>query len=265
MEAKSDEFLYFENLKKLDLSENQIVLEQLATFPNLQELNLSYNNIENLNNISSFTQLQVLNLSYNILSLKSLHMLSEIENLKELNLSGNELKAFEFEDGNFSKLEIIDLSSNKFTSKFKSSEFWERLSNLKKLKNLSISHNKMRGIHTELLKPGDFDKLESLDFSNNIVDNQHNLICARNFESLKELIVTGNPFAKLNLVDALRLEIYTRTGAVVVNELDYDTRRKKKEIIYPKMMRVKEDSFIKKKPSLRKASSAQMIPKEISV
>jgi len=51
-----------------------------------------------------------------------------------------------------------------------------------------------QGIHTEKIKAGDFFKLNVLDFSYNMVENQHNLICARNFRGLKELIVTGNPF-----------------------------------------------------------------------
>ncbi len=62
----------------------------------------------------------------------------------------------------------------------------------------------MRGIHTEklmvgiyfiFLNLGNFMILENLDISFNIVENQHNLICARNFKCLKTLAVTGNPFA----------------------------------------------------------------------
>lgn len=56
----------------------------------------------------------------------------------------------------------------------------------------------MRGIHTERLAAGNFSTLETLDFSFNSVENQHNLICARNFTELKKLIVTGNPFAVSN-------------------------------------------------------------------
>ncbi len=40
------------------------------------------------------------------------------------------------------------------------------------------------GVHTEKLKAGNFNSLELLDFGFNIVDNQHNLICVRNFRHL---------------------------------------------------------------------------------
>ena len=54
--------------------------------------------------------------------------------------------------------------------------------------------------------------LEKLDFSHNKAENQHNLICARNFKSLKVLIITGNPFAKVNQHKGLETELYTRIG-----------------------------------------------------
>ena len=76
----------------------------------------------------------------------------------------------------------------------------------------------MRGIHTERLAAGNFGSLELLDFSFNSVENQHNLICARNFTELKKLIVTGNPFALNNEFKGLEMEIYARTGAELIIE-----------------------------------------------
>lgn len=51
-----------------------------------------------------------------------------------------------------------------------------------------------------------------------MVENQHNLICARNFTSLKKLYITGNPFVEVNQYKGLEMEIYARTGAEVVVE-----------------------------------------------
>lgn len=68
------------------------------------------------------------------------------------------------------------------------------------------------GIHTEKLTPGSFNTLERLDFSYNKAENQHNLICTRNFKTLKILIVTGNPFAFLGQHKGLEKEIYMRVG-----------------------------------------------------
>lgn len=51
-----------------------------------------------------------------------------------------------------------------------------------------------------------------LDFSYNAVENQHNLICARNFRNLKKLIITGNPFSIKAEHKGLEMEVYARTG-----------------------------------------------------
>jgi hypothetical protein len=68
-----------------------------------------------------------------------------------------------------------------------------------------VARNKIRGIHTEKLTAGNFATLIELDFSYNIVENQHNLICARNFVSLKKLYITGNPFAIDNQYKGLEM------------------------------------------------------------
>lgn len=68
------------------------------------------------------------------------------------------------------------------------------------------------GIHTERLVAGEMVALEVLDFSYNSVENQHNLICARNFRNMKFLIVTGNPFAVIKEHKGLEMEVYARTG-----------------------------------------------------
>lgn len=76
-------------------------------------------------------------------------------------------------------------------------------------------------MHTEKLKPGDFGLLERLDFSYNKAENQHNLICTRNFKNLKVLVVTGNPFAFLGQHKGLEKEIYMRVGILLHIEFLY--------------------------------------------
>lgn len=51
-----------------------------------------------------------------------------------------------------------------------------------------------------------------------MVENQHNLICARNFKSLEKIIVTGNPFAMYNETQGIEMEIHARTGGKLINE-----------------------------------------------
>ena len=55
-----------------------------------------------------------------------------------------------------------------------------------------------------------------LDFSDNAVENQHNLICARNFKNIKKVIATGNPFAVDGNYKGLEMEIHARTGGQLI-------------------------------------------------
>lgn len=130
-----------------------------------------------------------------------------------MNLAGNELK--ELPDGMnaLRSLEEFDLSFNGFNSEHKAADVWFILATLPNLRILNISRNFLRGIHTEKLVAGNFNTLEKLDFSYNIVENQHNLISARNFQSLQTLDVSGNPFAKAKMHKGLEMEIYAKTGS----------------------------------------------------
>lgn len=143
----------------------------------------------------TFHNLQVLDLSFNNLSVSGINNLMFIPNLRQLNLEKNELTALPENLGGFYNLEELNLRDNKFTSDKNASTLWGALATIPKLKVLNISYNKLRGIHTEKLVAGNFKVLEVLDISFNAVEHQHNLICARNFHSLKLLVITGNPFA----------------------------------------------------------------------
>lgn len=105
------------------------------------------------------------------------------------------------------------MAGNLFRSDHKASHFWSSLATLPIIEHISIARNQIRGIHTEKLAAGNFSTLVILDFSYNIVENQHNLICARNFVSLKKLYITGNPFAVANQFKGLEMEVFARTGA----------------------------------------------------
>lgn len=214
VEILATDLKYFVNLEYLDLSENMVDLGQFTFLPNLLVLKLQSSLITNLNFPSEnvFPKLQELNLSFNRINTNQLPSLLPFTSLHLLSLSGNDLREVIEDWSSLKNLDELDLSLNAFSSEVKASNFWSSLSTLPKLKNLNISRNFLRGIHTEKLVSGNFVSLESLDFSFNIVENQHNLICARNFKNLKKLIVTGNPFAVQKQHQGLEMEIYARTG-----------------------------------------------------
>ena len=95
-----------------------------------------------------------------------------------------------------------------------------------------------------------------LDFSYNAVENQHNLICARNFISLKKLYITGNPFANNQQYKGLEMEVYARAGAEVIieNQKSYYLKSKKAErpsIKFEQIVKVEAAVFKKKGGSFR--------------
>lgn len=169
--------------------------------------------------------LEILDLSFNALSENALISLSSFGrlkyhfcNLRELALAGNSLQELPPELTALENLRSIDLSHNLINSDSKASNFWRILADFPGLAELNVSHNYLKGIHTEKLEAGDFDLLEVLDFRNNSVDDQLKLICARNFSSLKTLIVTHNPFVEYSY-DYLEEELLNRTGAEVYHLL----------------------------------------------
>ncbi len=98
-----EDLCYFQNLSSLDLSDNKVRLEQLTNLKQLTELNLQYNSIFEIPELSheDFPALEILNLSYNKLSFASIQSLMFIKRLKVLDLTGNGLNVIPNEMGQF--------------------------------------------------------------------------------------------------------------------------------------------------------------------
>lgn len=222
VDAVENDLAYFENLTRLDLSENSIRdIRKLSALKALNRLELQNNGIEDINfeEKDGLENLLDLDLGYNKIRYPTLLNLSIHPKLRILNLMGNELTDLPDDMSGLASIEILNLSCNRLESNSKASMFWASLASLPCLKDLDVSRNLLRGIHTEKLIPGNFNKIERIDFSYNRAENQHNLICTRNFKSLKVLIVTGNPFASLGQHKGLEKEIYMRVGAILINDI----------------------------------------------
>lgn len=217
MGINADHLSYFTNLVELNCSENYIRLEDLRKLPSVEKINISHNQIRTLNlQEGGFECLQQLNLSFNFIEPLFIPQLTLLPSLIDLDLSYNELAVLPDNLANFSYLKKLNLEGNQFKSDERASSFWAALATLPAIEIISVSRNQIRGIHTEKLIAGNFSTLVELDFSFNHVENQHNLICARNFVSLRKLYITGNPFALSNQYKGLEMEVYARTGAEVI-------------------------------------------------
>lgn len=121
-------------LRKLNLSHNLIGhIEGLDDLP-IQNLDLSHNNISAFRNLSTLSHLQYLNVSYN--AIQTLDGLQELNSLKELEASHNEIKAVrqaEFLQG-LPVLVVLTLSGNPvYTAEHYRQRIILRLQNLTKL------------------------------------------------------------------------------------------------------------------------------------
>ncbi len=163
---------------------NQLSFQDILCFQSLKTLHFQGNimadidlDVEN----TAFPLLDTLDISYNRISPDQIVRLNSLKNLRTLNLSANDIETLPVGLQTLQALESLNLASNLINSNNNASQNWEVLAGLENLRHCDMSRNQLRGIHTEKLKAGDFLKLETLDVSYNIVENQYNLICSRNF------------------------------------------------------------------------------------
>ncbi len=121
------------NLIKLDLSKNKISTFDFADFPMLTEVNLKFNKLKNIHNISLF---------------------NKDEDDRELRLENNELETFPWND--VTSFKALYLNNNNITK----IDIQEPMPNLT---NLEMAGNGL----TELPDFENFPKLTRMDFSNN--------------------------------------------------------------------------------------------------
>ncbi|KAF2323181.1 hypothetical protein GH714_033924 [Hevea brasiliensis] len=126
-----------------------------------------------------------------------LSMFQQLKELRNLNLSYNEIGGFiDYDEGferlsELKKLETLDLSYNKFNDSILSS-----LGALTSLKSLILSWNNMRGsFPSKAIRCRGFERLEELDISGNLFNSILSSLGA--LKSLKTLIVS-DMFDRMN-------------------------------------------------------------------
>ncbi|XP_052483901.1 receptor-like protein 9a isoform X5 [Gossypium raimondii] len=197
-------FLPFEELKRLYLSgnviggslENEGFGKLSSTLSNLEILDLSENYLNDsiLLSLSELSSLRYLDLSINKFEgsshLRGFQLLSRLNNLETLDLSGNSLKnTILFHMRNISSLKTLRLSANQLKGRL---DHIHGLNNLTNLKYLDLSDNNIESISNkgfQLLSR--LNNLETLDLSRNSFKNSI-LFHMRHLSSLKTLRLSGN-------------------------------------------------------------------------
>lgn len=143
---------YFTELLCIDASENYLSLSSFGILPKLRELRLVYNHITTIEELYGFSSLLYLDLSYNKLTIESIQALSALPQLKDLDLSGNELPTLPSSLSNFQSLEKLVLDNNKLRNNM----IFITLSAIPNLRVLSVSHNFFSKIPLECCEFGGF-------------------------------------------------------------------------------------------------------------
>ncbi|XP_039601561.1 X-ray radiation resistance-associated protein 1 [Polypterus senegalus] len=182
--TEEEEFGVFNNIAYINAIGNNLNLAPFRKFPNLRELELCANNIQNcIVNIGDFTHLEVLDLSYNYLSSDAVLALGLLPSLQVLHLSGNGLHTLPPDMASpckissdsvtgsiprFQSLRILMLDDNKLSHP----EIFTSLANLKCLTHLNLDNNGLTEV-PYLQQMENPEYLFSLDINQKIDSEQH--------------------------------------------------------------------------------------------
>lgn len=187
----ADDLNFFVNLCFLDASDNLFDFRDFEDMPSLVEMRLSCNYIEHIDSLGpqQYVQLQYLDLSYNRLSVESVQALSALPALRDLDLTGNELRTLPEGASSFLSLEKLVLEHNKLDD---NNIFFE-LCQMPSLREACLAYNLLSYLPSQACQEGYFKVMELLDMSYNYVASQSAIEPALQCPRLLQLLVYGNP------------------------------------------------------------------------
>jgi Leucine-rich repeat (LRR) protein len=153
----------FNNLIDLNINYNQLkeFPSEIKNCPNLLKLHLIDNKIKKIpNEISALGKIEVLEISKN--QIENLNNIGNLKNLKKLYISQNHIQNIDIEIGNCQNLLVLDLSYNKIDNLPNS------FSNLNNLKTLNISFNQFNQLPPVI---EEIENLKKLIIDKNLFNN----------------------------------------------------------------------------------------------
>ena len=186
-----EDLSFFSNLMFVDLGENRLSLESLAGLPAVVELRLHCNGIREIGELppGAFQRLEVLDMSYNALTAPSIAALSQLPNLRELDLTCNALEALPETMAPFKRLEVLILERNRLEA----DEEFLSLAKAPRLRELNMSYNYFKRVPKEAGHPMAFRMLEWLNLANNYIASERDVLPLVKFPRLLQVILYGNP------------------------------------------------------------------------
>eukprot|EP00796_Vickermania_ingenoplastis_P013382 gene13382-9209_t len=229
-----EDLSYFQNLFFLDVSENDLLLEDLLMLGGLETLHIAYNKIVSLRGIDDVLQWQMdhqksiitefkaeneddedsteispdallprltaLNISYNRIPPSELSMLSYFPSLQQLDLSGNGLGHIPLEISALVSVTHLALENNNLSSSGRAgADVFAALSTMPSLVEVNLNHNKLSAVPPLASVPGHcfFPALEVVGLTHNQFKSPESVLeLARLHQTLRRVALSDNPLAK---------------------------------------------------------------------
>lgn len=176
----AEDFAFFSGLIVVDVSENFLDLESFGALPRLKELRIACNNIQRIDELFGFEHLLFLDISYNNLTTRSVQSLDVLPNLKDLDLSGNNLRGLPYEMYRFRALERLIIDNNKIDD----NNIFSILCTVPNLRFLSAAYNFLWKVAPECCSEGYF-----------------RCVCSRTQYMRFDNILTISPCSKTTTID----------------------------------------------------------------
>ena len=219
----------YPKLKKLNLSRNIFKSFSIfGTLPNLKELNLSYNLF-----VEAFPKKEKIISGKGLFGLPNLENL-EMSNNQLVNLNGlqffKKLKTLILKENNFTKIEslnnmeyltYLDVSNNKMRNVDRTS-----LGDLPNLQIFICDNNLMKNINGF----SKYESLTNLSFQNNKIQDLNCLEKLNELNKLKEIILKGNPLTRYNNYRLNLIKLMPKLIKIDGNEITEDEINNSKKI-----------------------------------
>lgn len=228
-----EDLAYFPHLLFLDVSENELQLEDLLMLEGLETLHMAYNKMQSLSGLDDVMQWQLehqksiiaefrhdltadgdegisyevllphlvaLNLSYNQIPARELAFLSYFPFLQQLDLSGNNLKTLPDDIGLLQSVTHLALENNHFTSQTRQNEVdvFVALSTMPSLVEVNLNYNRISQV-PPLVPVAEcfFPKLEVVSLGHNPFTTPESVMELFSLhKTLRRVILVETPLAK---------------------------------------------------------------------
>ncbi|EOD13854.1 hypothetical protein EMIHUDRAFT_212380 [Emiliania huxleyi CCMP1516] len=187
----AEDLAFFTRLTHLDLGDNGVELEDLASLPALEELHIDCNGLTRLHvPENSFARLEILNVSFNGIAPDTIVSLGSLPMLKELDLSNNRLAELPASLASLTSLRQLACDNNRLSSE----SVIHSLATLPKLCSLSLARNAIERLPASV-EEGGFAMLASLSLAHNCIEHESDVApLLQRLSSLSRLLLYGNPF-----------------------------------------------------------------------